>query len=199
MFRLALALSLFTTSAIAAPPLAMPVAGEWLAVDGPPCGDKRDGICATSNTRFGFELVPLDLYGRPASTCLNETVLSPSDGVVVVVLDEYPNFSARGQHRFGNHIVIQRSEHEFIVLGSLAHGSTTVAVGDSVRASQPLARCGFSGASGRSALHVHMQEGRDILDADSPGLPMPFANLAVRTPGGCQPTSLLYRGQGSCR
>jgi hypothetical protein len=42
-----------------------------------------------------------------------------------------------------------------------------------------------------------MQGWRDILDVDSAGPPMPFANLAVRTPGGRHPTLLLYRGQGT--
>ncbi len=124
--------------------------------------------------------------------------MSPSDGVVVAVLDAYPDFPATGQHRFGNHVVIMRSATEFVVLGSLMHSSLKIAVGDGVSAGEVVARCGFSGASGQSALHVHMQAGRDILDADSAGLRMPFANLAVRTPGGCQPTSLLYRGQGTC-
>ncbi len=176
----------------------MPVAGEWLAVDGPPCASRADGNCASPNTRSALELVPVDAYGRPAATCLNQPVLSPAEGVVVAVLDAYPNVSQKGQHRFGNHVAIQRSDGAVVVLGSLMHGSITVASGDHVAAGQPIARCGFSGASGRSALHVHMQAGRDILDADSPGLPMSFSNLAVRTPGGCQPTSMLYRGQGTC-
>jgi hypothetical protein len=182
----------------AASPLVMPVTGEWIALDGPPCADRRDGDCASASTRYGFELAPLDPFGRPAETCLNQPVRSPSDGVVVAVLDSFPNFAEAGQHRFGNHIVIQRGEHEFIVLGSLMHRSLKVGLGDRVAAGEIVARCGFSGASGRPALHVHIQAGRDILDPDSAGLAMPFADLSVRTPGGCQPTSLLYRGQGTC-
>jgi hypothetical protein len=71
-------------------------------------------------------------------------------------------------------------------------------VGDRVAAGERIAACGFSGVSGRSALHVHLQATRDILAADSAGLPMPFANLSVRTPGGCQSTTLLYPGQATC-
>lgn len=196
---LALALlPLIAAPALAGTPLVLPVAGEWIALDGPPCAGRTSGDCASVNTRSGFELVPLDAFGRPAETCINQPVLSPSDGVVVAALDAFPNFAQAGQHRFGNHIEIERSAGEYIVLGSLMHGSLKVAVGDRVTAGETLARCGFSGSSGRPALHVHMQAGRDILDADSTGLPMPFADLSVRTPGGCQPTSLLYRGQGTC-
>jgi len=186
---LALAVLFTVTPALAQSPLVLPVTGAWLVVADPP---------STPNTSHGFELVPLDAFGRPDTTCLYQPVLSPTDGTVVEILDAYPNVSRPGQHRFGNHIVIQRSEHEFIVLGSLAHGSFTLAVGDPVTAGEAIAACGFSGESGRSALHVHMQASRDILDADSPGLPMPFSNLAVRTPGGCRPTLLLYGGQGIC-
>jgi hypothetical protein len=198
MFCLAVAFLLFASSAWAAPALVMPVTGEWLAVDGPPCADRDEGDCGSTNTRFALELVPLDAFGRPAATCLNRPVGSPTDGVVVAVLDAYPNVGQPGQHRFGNHIVIQRGDAVFVVLGSLMHGSIKVVAGDRVAAGQEIARCGFSGASGRSALHVHMQAARDILDGDSTGLPMSFGDLAVRTPGGCQPTSMLYRGQGTC-
>ncbi len=114
------------------------------------------------------------------------------------MLDADPNFAAVGLHRFGNHIDIRRSDAAYVVLGSLMQGSPKVEVGDAVAAGEIVARCGLSGASGRPALHVHMQVGRDILDGDSTGLPMPSANLSVRTPGGCRPTSLLYRGQGTC-
>ena len=189
MRSLALAfLLLLSVPALAASPLVMPVAGGWIALDGPPCAARDDGDCAAANTRLGFELVPLDAFGRPADTCLNQPVMTPSEGVVVAVLDAYPNFAEAGQHRFD----------EYIVLGSLMHSSLKVAIGDAVAAGEIVARCGFSGASGRPALHVHMQVGRDILDADSTGLPMPFANLSVRTPGGCRPTLLIYRGQGIC-
>jgi hypothetical protein len=181
--------ALVSSPAFAGDALVFPVAGEWLALT---------GMTVTRNTQYGLELVPLDPYGRPAATCLNEPVLSPSDGVVVEVLDDYPNVRQPGQNRYGNHIVIQRNSEQFIVLGSLARGSLKVARGDHVTAGQPLAACGFSGDSGRSALHVHMQSGPDILGTDSPGAPMLFSNLNVRTPGGCYATAQLYPGQGTC-
>lgn len=124
--------------------------------------------------------------------------MSPTDGTVVDAFDGYRDFAAPGQALFGNHLVIQRSDHEFLVLGSLGQHSATIGVGARVAAGQVVASCGFSGMRDHPGLDVQMRPTRDIVSADSPGLPMPFADLSVRTPGGCQPTSLLYRGQGTC-
>jgi hypothetical protein len=94
---------------------------------------------------------------------------------------------------YGHHIAVSRSETETMVLGFLLDGSVTVAPGDRLDAGEAIARCGGP------ALHVHMQAGRDILDAEAEGLPMRFSDLDVRTPGGCLATPLLFRGQGTCR
>jgi hypothetical protein len=177
MLRLAAIVILLATPAIAQSPLVLPVTGEWFAAEGPPCES-----CAP-NVAHKLQLVPLDPFGRPAPSCRNGVVLSPTEGTAIAVATNEP---------YGHHIAIRRSETEAMVLGFLQEGSVAAGPGDRIAAGEDIARCGGP------ALHVHMQRGQDILDARAEGLAMPFANLDVRTPGGCMPTTFLYRGQGTC-
>lgn len=177
MFRLAAVLALIAVPALAQSPLVLPVEGEWFALGGPPCED-----CAP-NVAHALRLVPVDPFGRLAPSCINRPVGSPTDGTVIAVGDS---------ETYGHHIAIERSHTEIMVLGFLLKGSVAPAPGDRVAAGTEIARCGGP------ALHVHMQASRDILDGETEGLPMPFSDLDVRTPGGCRPTALLFRGQGTC-
>lgn len=178
MLRFAAAiLVLVAMPALAQSRLVLPVEGPWYALGGPPCED-----CAP-NVANALRLTPVDPFGRLAPSCINRPVVSPTDGTVTAVGTDAT---------YGHHIAIQRSDTEAMVLGFLLEGSVTVAPGDAVSAGEAIARCGGP------TLHVHMQASRDILAAQAKGLPMRFSDLDVRTPGGCQATPLLYRGQGTC-
>ena len=177
MLLLAAIVILLATPAIAQSPLVLPVTGEWFAADGPPCES-----CAP-NVAHKLLLVPLDPFGRPAPSCRNRPVLAPAGGTVIAVA---------GGKSLGHHIAIAAGDNRTMILGFLQEGSVSVASGDSITAGQEIARCGGP------ALHVHMQASPDPLAAEAEGLPMPFRNLDVRTPGGCMPATFLYRGQGTC-
>jgi len=97
-------------------------------------------------------------YGRP--------VLAPGDGTVVSVQDSVAEegsgevsldaVKANGMVIFGNYIVIDHGNREFSHLGHLKPGSAKVAVGDKVRAGQPIAQVGTSGSSLFPHLHYEL-------------------------------------------
>jgi murein DD-endopeptidase MepM/ murein hydrolase activator NlpD len=97
-------------------------------------------------------------YGRP--------VLAPGDGTVVQVQDgvseegsgevSIPEVKKNGMVIFGNYIVIDHGNGEFSHLGHLKPGSVKVAVGDKVRAGQPIAQVGTSGSSLFPHLHYEL-------------------------------------------
>lgn len=96
-------------------------------------------------------------YGR--------AVLAPGDGKVVAVADgtaednadlKLDAVKANGMVIFGNYIVIDHGNGEFSHLGHLKPGSLKVAVGDKVRAGQPIAQVGSSGSSLFPHLHYEL-------------------------------------------
>lgn len=72
----------------------------------------------------------------------------------------------------GNHIVIDHSDGFFTFYGHLAPGSVQVAVGDTVKAGDQIARVGDSGGSQVPHLHFH------LVDSANPsagnGFPLTF-------------------------
>ena len=135
-------------------------------------------------------------YGRP--------ILAPADGIVVEAHDgETDHVARRSQLTLvpyavgqaarlrrgsgaiaGNHIILAlRDADAFVALVHLRTGSLRVAVGDDVRAGQPLGECGNSGNSTQP--HVHVQ----VMDAPDPtrarGVPMVFRGFR-ETPRGAR-------------
>jgi peptidase M23-like protein len=115
-------------------------------------------------------------YGRP--------VLAPGDGTVVSVQDGVAEggsgavsleaVKANGMVIFGNYIVIDHGNGEFSHLGHLKPGSAKVAVGDKVRAGQPIAQVGTSGSSLFPHLHYELATSAGT---EGEGLPSQFVNF----------------------
>jgi hypothetical protein len=114
-------------------------------------------------------------YGRP--------VLAPGDGQVVSVHDGAPEdgaamsrdaVKANRMILFGNYVVIDHGNGEFSHLGHLKPGSVKVAVGDKVRAGQPIGQAGTSGSSLFPHLHYELATSADL---DSEGLPSQFVDF----------------------
>ena len=114
-------------------------------------------------------------YGRP--------VLAPGDGTVVAVANGAPedgaptSIKAVKENRmvlFGNYVVIDHGNGEFSHLGHLQPGSVKVAVGDKVRAGQPVGLVGTSGSSLFPHLHYELATTAGL---DGEGLPSQFVNF----------------------
>ena len=88
----------------------------------------------------------------------HEAVLSPCDGEVVIVEDQWPNqapYSRDRPYSIGNRIVIKTNDL-YVLMGHLQQGSITVKVGDQVTAGMRLAQVGNSGWSDRPHLHIQV-------------------------------------------
>ncbi|HKU14769.1 MAG TPA: M23 family metallopeptidase [Steroidobacteraceae bacterium] len=114
-------------------------------------------------------------YGKP--------VLAPGDGTVVSAHDGVAEDGApmriaalkeNGMTIFGNYVVIDHGNGEFSHLGHLRPGSVQVAVGDKVRAGQPLAQVGTSGSS--LFPHLHYELARTA-GTDGEGVPSQFVDF----------------------
>ncbi|GAA2249244.1 hypothetical protein GCM10010430_34900 [Kitasatospora cystarginea] len=98
-------------------------------------------------------------------------VFAPCDGLVVAAVDGLPD-QVPGVIRYGplygNHVFIDTGT-ETVKLAHLRPGTVRVAVGEQVRAGQPLGQVGNSGNSSEPHLHLHAErhgEGLDLVFAD---------------------------------
>lgn len=186
----------------AAQSLTRPVNGPWAVVQGPLCPNPNNHHCGTPNQQFAYDLIPLDQMGRPnAMLCVGQPVMSPTDGIVIAALDMYPNTPQPGQHPAGNHIVIQRSSYEFILIAHLSPRSLTVTTNSRVAAGQVIGACGHNGSSSAPHVHIHMQDTPNVLMFASRGLPMYFSGVGMMVQGGgCSPIAggMLQRGMVMC-
>ena len=145
--------------------MVFPLSGPWGALQGPPCPAPGNHHCGTANQQFAYDFVPLDVYGNPnPNACIGQPILSPTDGIVVEALDAYPNALSPGQHIAGNHIVIQRSPSEYILIAHLSPGTLTVGTGATVAAGQVIGACGYNGNTSAPHVHIHMQAGPVIMN-----------------------------------
>lgn len=155
-------------------PFRLPVEGDWRVRWG---GDRRETnvLVLSPARRFGFDLV-----AAGDTEALGAPVLAPAAGRVVAVRDGLSDgaWLAGGESDpFGNRVVIEVAEGEFLVLASLQEGSVAVAPGDEVEAGERLARVGHSAASGATPephLMVHLQDTAD--PGWGEGIPMRFRN-----------------------
>ncbi len=121
-----------------------------------------------------------DWYGWDAP------VLAPGDGRVVGLVNNFPDNRMAGgrvlQDRLvtplvvsslaGNYVAIEHGGGEFSLLGHLRKGSVTVALGDEVRAGEPIGNMGLSGSTSHVHLHYQVQARPDPFEG--PGLPCVF-------------------------
>lgn len=168
--------------------LQTPVIGNWYVVAGPPCPSKSNHHCKINSQKFAYDFTKLDKRGQPTS-CLGTTVISPTDGTVITVVDHHPN-RVKGKrptgHPAGNHVVIHRRGNEFVILAHLSPYTIQVGVGQQVKLGEPVAECGSSGQASASHVHVHMQSSKEPLDFTATPLPMVFTRTGTITKKGCK-------------
>lgn len=127
---------------------------------------RKNGV---SHTGSGGKNTDYYCYGKP--------VLAPVAGTIVMVIDGVPENVPGEQDpymAFGNCVMIDAGNTEFLVLAHLQPHSPTVSVGDAVKVGQILGLCGNTGNSSEPHLHFHMQN-RPIF-TQSDGLPITFHN-----------------------
>ena len=108
-----------------------------------------------------------------------EPVLSPADGTVTAVRDGLEDSGigvTNEDEPAGNHVVLDLGNSEYLLIAHLQKGSVRVDLGDTVVAGQVLGLTGSSGRSAEPHIHIHLQDGPDILSDEAIGLPLLFSN-----------------------
>jgi hypothetical protein len=113
-------------------------------------------------------------FGKP--------LYAPIGGRIVRALNNRPDMpigQVDRQEIAGNHIVIDAGEGRFVLLAHLKKGSVRVAVGDTIKAGDPVAECGNSGNTSAPHLHLQVQSGPDIQAPNVRTFPIVFRDVTV--------------------
>ena len=155
--------------------LKLPFSGEWFVDEGGR-STFQSAYFASDDQRFSVDFVLLQ-NGRMFSGdgkdnseyyCFGQPVLSPADGLVVMVQDGFQdNEPGRPTHDSpqGNMLLISHGNSEFSLMNHLKQNSVKVKKGDKVKQGDPVAECGNSGPSIVPHIHYQLQ--------NSGGLPLP--------------------------
>jgi hypothetical protein len=166
-----------------------PFAGEWYVFNG--------GRSALTNHHFPIEaqrhaldLVRLvegrNVKGDPnqlaSYAAFGQVLYAPAAGTVEAAVGDRPDLPI-GQsdevRLIGNHLILDIGAGRHVLLAHLQNGSLLVKKGDSVRAGQPVARCGNSGNTSEPHLHLQVQSGADFEAPDLRTFPMLFRDVTL--------------------
>jgi hypothetical protein len=111
-------------------------------------------------------------WGKPIVAPASAVVAEAVDGVA----DNTPGVMNADQP-FGNHVVLDCGNGEFLVMAHFKEHSLRVHAGDRVKAGQAIAECGNSGNSSEPHLHIHLQDGPHLYHAT--GLPLAFTEVTI--------------------
>lgn len=164
--------------------LALPFAGEWVAIGAGPTGitNHHDRV---RSLKYALDIVRTCADGRVfrgegltnAESCtFGAPVLAPAAGVVVHVVDGLPDQRSKTQLA-GNHVVIRLDADHYVALAHFKNGSVRVKVGDVVEPGQVIGAAGNSGNSDFSHLHVHVQDTPRYEPSTTVTYPFHFENL----------------------
>jgi len=157
-------------------PFILPFKGEWFTVWG---GDtKAQNYHVVSGTqRHAFDFLILgknnrtyersgtrneDYYafGKPVYAVCDATVVQVIEGVE----DNRPT-QMNPAEPTGNTVILKAGENEYIVYAHFEKGTIKVKEGDVVKQGQFLGSCGNSGNSTEPHIHLHVQDGPDLMTA----------------------------------
>jgi hypothetical protein len=115
-----------------------------------------------------------------------QSLYAPAEGKVVQVvndLDDNPVGVMDPLHPAGNHIVIDIGGGHFVLLAHLQKGSVHVAVGDTVKTGQPIAKVGNSGNTTQPHLHLQVQDAPGALGLGTRTWPILFRDATLQRHG----------------
>ena len=156
--------------------LQLPFNGEWLTYWGGT--EKAQNYHVTTKVQQGaFDFVKIgknyrsyqrsgtrneDYYafGQPLYAVCDAVVYEVNTGVE----DNRPTILNPAQP-LGNSIMLKTANNEYIVYAHLEYGTLAVKAGDTVKKGQYLGNCGNSGNSSEAHLHLHIQDGPNIMTA----------------------------------
>jgi murein DD-endopeptidase MepM/ murein hydrolase activator NlpD len=179
-----------SASATDAVVLDSPLSGEWFVLNGgrsallnghnPGESNAIDFQLLGDNgrTHTGGADAPLADYPGFGSP-----LLAPADGLIVGVVDEYPDNPPGTNGDRANHLVMDIGGGRYVLMAHLKQGSVTVSVGDVVRRGQLVAAVGNNGHSDEPHLHLQVQDSPAAMDAERT-YPMVFGNVHVTRAGG---------------
>jgi murein DD-endopeptidase MepM/ murein hydrolase activator NlpD len=156
-----------------------PFADRWYVAAGGP-DPRRNHHVAVSDQYFAYDFL------REDGDSWDQPILAPCNGMIVHVenrQDDAPPGERRrdGKRPFGNYVSIQTSRG-YVILAHLKRGSVTVRVGESVRAGDPIGRCGNSGNTRGAHLHLHAQDQPSQSVDVANGIPVAFTDRSRGEP-----------------
>jgi len=172
--------------------LTLPYDGRWQVLWGGPT-EKNNRYYGSRARRYALEFVIADRYGKDYQEdgkrnedyfCFGRPVLAPAAGTVIKVingLEDNKPHRASSYSSYGNAVIIQHLTNEVSVIGHLKLDSIVVKEGDTVRARQPIGRCGNSGDSIVPSIYYHLQNSPFILSGS--GYRLVFRKVLVWSRG----------------
>ena len=176
--------------------LRIPVDGKWWVMAGHRFDEDHSGALISSQN-FAYDLGVLGdgaqtfsadprhnasylANGRPVRAAADGEVVVVQDGVAenepVGVRPSWDQLLRRPYDLAGNFVVLRHDEREHTAYLHLRPG-VVVRRGQRVRAGEVLGRCGNSGNSLETHLHVQLQDGPDVMRAS--GLPARFGDFTI--------------------
>jgi hypothetical protein len=163
----------------------LPVEEEWVVLWG---GEQKESNRLAGfypDQRWGMHLVrevngsSFEGEGREAEQhyCYGESVFAPSAGTVVGVLDGIVDGGVltASSEPFGNHLVIEVADGEYLFLTQLQAGSLVPTEGDRVELGALIARVGSSGFSMVSPMpHLGLHLATSPIPGQGEGIPWSF-------------------------
>lgn len=144
--------------------LSLPFHGSWRVRQG------FDGkLTHKEDWRFGVDFMVSDANGKPFDKsgsnlkdyfCFDVPVLSPAEGKVVFVKSDVPDNpvgKTNERDNWGNAVILEHAPEFYSCIAHLREGSVKVAVGETVKRGQVIARCGNSGRSPFPHMHFQLQ------------------------------------------
>lgn len=111
--------------------------------------------------------------------CYGVPILAPANGKIIEAFDEDPDMPpgviGGGTTAFGNYVIIEVAENEFLFICHMKPDSILVEVGDTVQKGQEIGAIGNSGNTDEPHIHMHLQSSSDY----GVGIPMYFYDLEV--------------------